>query len=91
MIEPQLATLGRAEMIALLLPTGDAEALSALLSDVRALIAEDLAVFLECNCEIDIASGEPIRWTLTPGHEDYAADLERMLARLDGFLPGEAA
>lgn len=82
------ASLTLSEQLAVLAP--DAVALFAVLADARQVIAVDLAVFVECSCTIDPASGEPIRGTLDPAARPHVQHLESLLTRLDAFLPGDA-
>lgn len=62
--------------------------LADLLGEARDVIALDIAVFLECGCQLDPTSGEPIRSTLDAETVPHVTALEGLVKRMDAVLEG---
>ena len=76
------ATISRADLAA-------TETLRAALGEARAFAAADLRATLECVCQLDRETLEPIESTIDPEEVEHVAHIKGVLARIDAALEGK--
>lgn len=76
------ATISRADLAA-------TETLRAALGEARAFVAADLRATLECVCQLDPVTHEPIESTIDPEENEHVERIRGVLARIDATLEGK--
>ena len=64
----------------------EAAALRAALGEARAFVADNLRGTLECVCQLDPVTHEPIESTIDPEDNEHVERIRGVLARIDAAL-----